>query len=128
MPAPAARPPLTQSTAAPGYVSLPAATPSTPREYLLTSPAGDGSSTRTPASSRIRTADDGSDRPTPTSSTLPQYDAPGSTKSPGFHAPNVTVTSARTATPATRPVDASTPLGTSTATRTPADESSSATR
>ena len=36
--------------------------------------------------------------------------------SPGLAAPNVTVTSARTAGPSTAPVSASTPLGTSTAT------------
>ncbi len=41
---------------------------------------------------------------------------PGATTSPGLMAPNVTVTSAATAAPATVPVSASTPLGTSTAT------------
>ena len=51
-----------------------------------------------------------------TSSTTPACSAPGSTSSPGLSVPKVTVTSARTATPSTSPVDASTPLGTSTAT------------
>ena len=58
----------------------------------------------------------GSVRPMSTTSTWPACSAPGATTSPSFSAPNVTVTSARTATPATSPVDASTPLGTSTAT------------
>jgi hypothetical protein len=51
-----------------------------------------------------------------TSSTVPACPAPGSISSPGLIAPNVTVTSARTAGPSTAPVSASMPLGKSTAT------------
>ena len=51
-----------------------------------------------------------------TNSTTPAWPAPGSMSSPGLTAPKVTVTSARTAGPATAPVSASMPDGRSTAT------------
>ena len=55
-------------------------------------------------------------RPMSTSSTTPAWPLPGSISSPGLTAPNVTVTSARTAGPSTSPVSASMPDGRSTAT------------
>ena len=51
-----------------------------------------------------------------TTSRSPVRSAPGVTSSPGLSVPKVTVTSAQTASPATVPVSASTPLGRSTAT------------
>ena len=57
-------------------------------------------------------------RPMSTNSTTPAWPAPGSMSSPGLMRPKVTVTSARTAGPATAPVSASMPDGRSTATVT----------
>ena len=54
--------------------------------------------------------------PIETASTSPAWNRPGATASPTFGACIVTVSSARTAAPATSPVEASTPDGTSTAT------------
>ena len=51
-----------------------------------------------------------------TTRTIPACSLPGSTNSPGFAAWKVAVATARTAAPATSPVAASTPLGTSQAT------------
>ena len=51
-----------------------------------------------------------------TTVTEPARDRPGGTTRPGLSTPKQTVTSARTASPATLPVSESTPLGTSTAT------------
>src|SRR5690606_37054895 len=118
MPAPAFSAPPTASTAAPVYRSLPATIPTTPLRYLSVPVPGRGSMSRTDARSSAPTSGSGRYGPSPmsTSSTRPAYEAPGSTSSPVFHAPIVTVTPARTALPSTRPVDASTPLGTSTAT------------
>ncbi len=51
--------------------------------------------------------------------TSPAWNLPGATASPTFGAWNVTVRSASTASPATSPVEAFTPEGTSTATTRP---------
>src|SRR5512144_3325836 len=116
MPAPPRTAPPTASTAAPVYAVDPAATPTTPRRYLSLSGRGVGSRAATSCASRAATSAVGRYGPSPmsTTSTTPAYPAPGATSKPGLPVPNVTVTSARTATPSTRPVSASTPLGTST--------------
>ena len=117
MPAPPRTAPPVASTAAPANRSLPASTPTTPRRYL--SDSGPGRGSRAAMSSRCGAATAGSPsgrRPMSTSSTVPACPAPGSMSRPGLSAPNVTVTSARTAGPSTAPVSASMPLGRSTAT------------
>ena len=123
MPAPPRTAPPVESRAAPVNRSLPASRPSTPRRYLSDSLPGCGSSAR--MSSRCGALTSGrpsrcGPSPMSTSSTTPAWPAPGSISSPGLTAPNVTVTSARTAGPSTSPVSASMPLGRSTATVTPA--------
>ena len=119
IPAPPRTAPPVASTAAPANRSLPASRPSTPRRYL--SDSGPGRGSRSPMSSRCGAMAPGSSfrygrRPISTSSTVPACPAPGSISRPGLIAPNVTVTSARTAGPSTAPVSASVPLGRSTAT------------
>src|SRR5947209_13187103 len=117
MPVGPAHAPATDRTAAPGYVADPVATPTTPRVYLSDTGPGSGHQDRTssrPAMFRAGGASGAS--PMSTGSTSPAWTAPGPTTSPGLRQPNVTVTSAGTASPGTAPVSASTPDGTSTAT------------
>src|ERR1700733_6049036 len=118
MPAPPATAPPVDSRAAPAYLSLPASRPSTPRRYLSDSAPGRGR--RAAMSSACGALASGVEsrygpRPMSTSSTTPAWPLPGSISSPGLNAPNVTVTSARTAGPSTSPVSASMPLGRATA-------------
>src|SRR5699024_510144 len=118
MPAPVRAAPETVRTAAPGNWSLPAATATTPRVYLLASRSGRGSSCCTSASSRRST--DGAAcrcglRPMSTRWRAPARSAPPGSSSPALNAPKLTVASAASASGAARPVVASTKLGRSTA-------------
>src|SRR5262249_54614907 len=116
-PAGPAEAPATDSTAAPGQVAEPVASPTTPRAYLSDSRPARGHQART--SSRSASRRHGStagDSPMSTRSTSPARPAPSPTSRPGFRQPKVTVTSASTASPGTAPVSASTPDGRSTAT------------
>ena len=116
MPAAAIRAPPTASRAAPGYCALPAVTPTTPREYLWASSAGPVSARSDSESAHAVGSRSEARRPMSTTVTEPARDRPGGTTRPGLSTPKQTVTSARTASPATLPVSESTPLGTSTAT------------
>ena len=89
--------------------------PSTPRVYLVASTPGSGSTGPTSAAVSCSRSAGGSDKPIGTSSTSPAYCAPGSISRPDLIVPKVMVAAARTASPSTAPVSASTPLGRSTA-------------
>ena len=97
---------------------LPASRPSTPRRYLSDSAVGRGriASMSLPCGA-LASGGPLSEGPRPisTNSTTPAWPAPGSMSSSGLTAPKVTVTSARTAGPATAPVSASIPEGRLTA-------------
>src|SRR5689334_24365215 len=119
MPVGPASAPLTESSAAPGYLAEPVAMPTTPRVYLSDSGPGTGHQPAMSAASGTRTAGSARSagpRPMSTSSTWPQRTAAGPTTCAGLRQPKVTVTSAVTTSPGTSPVSTATPLGTSTAT------------
>ncbi len=99
----------------------PPATTTWPEANLVESPARRGSSPATADLIRPILAAIGAPRGMPMSiaRTSPAWRLPGMIHSPGLLAWKVTVTSACTASPETTPVDASTPLGTSTATTAP---------
>src|SRR5450755_952225 len=89
--------------------------PTTPRRYLSDSAVGTGNSTSGACNAVTDAVGSEGAKPMSTNSTAPAHCAPGSISKPGFQVPNVTVTWACTAAPATTPVSASTPEGTSTA-------------
>src|SRR5690606_21497102 len=113
MPAPVSTAPDVASTAAPGYVPVPATTPTTPRVYLWSPGPGTGQSSATSAASSrstrpaagsaapqawrvpaVRGAAPGvAGNPMSTSSTAPATPAAGGRTRPGLRAPKVTVRS-----------------------------------
>src|SRR3712207_6245449 len=119
MPVGPASAPVTDNTAAPGYVADPVATPTTPRLYLSEAASGRGHHETMSDASGTRTAGVAcsvAPRPMSTRSTWPVRAAAGPTTCAALRHPKVTVTSACTALPGTSPVSTATPLGTSTAT------------
>jgi hypothetical protein len=104
MPVGPASAPETESTAAPGYVAEPVAMPTTPRLYLSEAGPDRGHHAAMSAASGTRIA--GAARsiglsPMSTRSTRPARVAAGPTTCAGLRQPNVTVTSAVTASPGT---------------------------
>ena len=96
----------------------PATTTTTPEARLCASSARRGITAATSAGSS-RTTSSGVvsvAKPMSTTRTVPACSAPGNRTAPSLGAPNVTVTSAHTASPSTVPVAPSTPEGISTAT------------
>ncbi len=113
MPAPAAIAPRVQSMAAPSMPAEPAATP-TACVHLFP-PRSRGGTSATSASSTRSACGVGKPMPMSATSTTPLSRAPSACSRPGLRAANVTVRSARTASPGASPVSASTPEGMSMA-------------
>ena len=95
------RAPPTASSAAPGYAGLPAVTPTTPREYLWASGAGPATARSASDSAQAAGSRSRARRPMSTTVTDPARDRAGGTTRAGLSTPKHTVTSARTASPAT---------------------------